>query len=148
MEMDLAAVGRPEELAVPKVNRRLFCWVNQSGKPRRILFRRSVGCRAFIEKKFPMRGTAKPCPKTAEEETMARKEKEERGDDMLGVPEIARKSGYSKRTIYRWIQEGKLPFPHYRTGPKKFVAKRAVVDAWLESPACKIPAGTGTRKFG
>ena len=79
---------------------------------------------------------------------MARKEKEEKADDMIGVPEIARKWGYNKTTVYRLIREGRLPFPHYRIGPKRVAAKRADVDAWVESAACKVPAGKSLSKFG
>jgi len=32
---------------------------------------------------------------------------------MISVKEIAEETGISKRTLYRWMDEGKLPFPWY-----------------------------------
>jgi len=59
---------------------------------------------------------------------------------MLSVREIEDETGISRRTIYRWMDEGKLPFPWYCTGVKTRGAKLEDVRGWLERT--KREAGT------
>ena len=60
---------------------------------------------------------------------------------MISVKEIAEETGISKRTLYRWMDEGKLPFPWYSTGANMRKAKLEDVRAWLE----KVKREAGTR---
>jgi len=60
---------------------------------------------------------------------------------MISVKEIAEETGISKRTLYRWMDEGKLPFPWYNNGLKMRRAKLDDVRAWLE----KMKREEGTR---
>jgi len=60
---------------------------------------------------------------------------------VISVREIEEETGISKRTIYRWMDEGKLPFPWYRTSPRTRGAKLEDVMVWLE----KMKREAGTR---
>jgi excisionase family DNA binding protein len=63
------------------------------------------------------------------------------GQKWLNAREAAKYAGIGSTTLYAWIREGKLPFPHYPLAPKIMKFKQADIDKWLESR--KEGPGTG-----
>ena len=53
-------------------------------------------------------------------------------DDFLRRPEVERKTGLSRSSLYRLIAEGEFPAP-YRLGPRTSGWKWGEIQAWLES---------------
>jgi excisionase family DNA binding protein len=56
-------------------------------------------------------------------------------DRWLSVVEIAQYVGVSKETIYRWVEQGKIP--SHKVG-KQWKFKAAEVDAWIRSGGAEI----------
>lgn len=54
----------------------------------------------------------------------------------VGVDYIANKTGYSKASVYSWINTGKLPQPdppHPNARRGRFLWRKHVIDTWLNN---------------
>ena len=71
---------------------------------------------------------------------MASKSGDERGAELLSLPQLARYLGMSVPTLYQWVQQGKVPA--FKIGVT-WRFRRSDIDAWLESQRFGPPVSTG-----
>ena len=61
---------------------------------------------------------------------MAAHSGDERGSELLSLPQVARYLGMAERTLYVWVQQGKIPA--FKIGVT-WRFRRSDIDAWLET---------------
>ncbi len=65
---------------------------------------------------------------------------DERGSELLSLPQVARYLGLAERTIYVWAQQGRIPA--FKIGAT-WRFRRSDIDAWLETQRSGPSVGTG-----
>ena len=52
------------------------------------------------------------------------------GDRLLRLPAVKEKTGLSRTTLYRWVQEGRFPRP-VSLGPNTVAWRESELDRWI-----------------
>ncbi|MGA1800164.1 AlpA family transcriptional regulator [Sphingomonas sp. 4RDLI-65] len=98
---------------------------------KRAIERRSL--RAHAEPAPPVEARALN-PATADAEKISRSAGDRRGDNLLRIPEVRRRTGLSRATIYRRVEEKTFP-PKVRLGPMCVAWYESDIDTFVADPS-------------